>query len=135
MNKLRIPRKIYNDMINYCYASLPYEACGILGGIGCDVKEIYVMTNIEKSNVSYMMDSAEQFMVMKKLRISNLSLTAIFHSHPSSIPYPSSKDLALAFYEDSFYVIVSMLNKVPETKAFSIKNQREIQEVEIFIED
>lgn len=135
MDKLRIPRKIYNDMIDYCYACLPYEACGILGGIGSDVKEIYIMTNVEKSNISYMMEPAEQFNVMKELRMSNLSLTAIFHSHPSSIPYPSSKDLALAFYEDTSYIIIGMLSEIPETKAFSIKNQKDIEEVEIFIED
>ncbi len=122
-------------MINYCYACLPNEACGILGGIGPDIKEIYKMTNIENSSVTYMMDPAEQFKIMKIIRMNNLSLTAIFHSHPSSPAYPSPKDTSLAFYEDSFYVIISISDKLPETKAFSIKRQKEIQEVEILIKD
>lgn len=120
-------------MINYCKASFPQESCGILGGIGCDIKEIYKMTNIENSPVSYMMDAAEQFRIMKDMRRNNLSLVAIFHSHPSSSAYPSPKDLALAFYEDSFYIIVSLMNKKPETRAFIIKGQKKIQEIEIFI--
>lgn len=133
LNRLSITKKIYADMIDYCKACFPNEACGILGGIGFDIKEIYMMTNIESSPVSYMMDASEQFRIMKDMRNNNLSLAAIFHSHPSSPAYPSHKDLALAFYEDSFYIIVSLMNKEPETRAFIIKGQKEIQEIEIFI--
>lgn len=122
-------------MIDYCKACFPNEACGILGGIGFDIKEIYTMTNIESSPISYMMDASEQFKIMKDMRNNNLSLAAIFHSHPSSPAYPSNKDLALAFYEDSLYIIVSLMNKEPEAKAFIIKKQKEIQEIEISIKD
>lgn len=135
LNKLQIPQKIYEEMINYCKACFPNEACGILGGVGFNIKKIYTITNTENSPVSYMMDASEQFRIMKDMRRNNLSLAAIFHSHPSSPAYPSPKDLDLAFYEDSFYVIVSLMNNAPETRAFIIKRQKEIVEMEILIKN
>ncbi len=130
---LTIPKRIYEEMIDYCKSCLPQEACGILGGEDCEVKEFYKMRNIEASSISYTMDASEQFMVMKDLRSKNLSLTAIFHSHPSSPAFPSPKDLRLAFYEDSFYIIISLMDNEPQTKAFLIKNQEKIKEIEILI--
>ncbi|MBI3591985.1 MAG: M67 family metallopeptidase, partial [Nitrospirae bacterium] len=88
--------------------------------------------NTESSPVSYFMDSKEQFQVMKDMRENNLSMLAIFHSHPSSAAYPSAKDVSLAFYEDSFYVIVSLIEKESFVKAFSIRSG-EIEEIEIIM--
>ena len=91
------------------------------------------MTNIEKSPVSYLMDSKEQFRVMKDMREKSLSMIAIFHSHPASAAYPSPRDVSLAFYEEAVYVIVSLAGKEPEVKAFSIREGK-IREVEILVE-
>ena len=91
------------------------------------------MTNIENSPVSYFMDSREQFKVMKDIREKNLSMLAIFHSHPSSPAYPSAKDLTLAFYEDSIYIIVSLMEKEPAAKGYSMREGK-IEEVGIALE-
>lgn len=117
-------------MLAHCREGLPDEACGILAGRGNEVSHIYLMTNAERSPVSYLMDSGEQFRVMRDLRELNLSMVAIFHSHPASAPYPSHKDVSLAFYEDSFYVIVGLTEETPVVKAFSIKDGA-VKEIEI----
>lgn len=119
-------------MISHCRETFPNEACGILGGSSKEVSKIYKMTNIEKSSVSYFMDSREQFKVMKDMRENNLSMLAIFHSHPSSPAYPSGKDVSLAFYEDAVYLIVSLIEKEPIVKGFSIK-EGNIKEIEIVV--
>jgi len=119
-------------MIAHCKKGYPYEACGILAGKGNMVSKIYAMTNIEKSPVSYLLDSQEQFNVMKDMRENNLSMVAIFHSHPSSAAYPSYTDVNLAFYEDVIYVIVSLVESTPVVKGFSIK-ERKIEEVGVAI--
>lgn len=90
------------------------------------------MTNIEKSPVSYFMDSKEQFKVMKDIRENNLEMVAIFHSHPSSPAYPSAKDLNLAFYEDSIYIIVSLIEKEPVVKGYLMREGK-IEEVGITV--
>lgn len=121
-------------MVAYCREGCPNEVCGILSGSGNEVSKIYRMTNAESSPVSYLMDSGEQFKIMKDMRLRNLAMVAIFHSHPSSAAYPSAKDVSLAFYDDCAYVIVSLIEKEPVVKAFSIRD-KEINEIEIVISD
>lgn len=128
--KLLIPLTIWDEMISISREAFPYEACGILAGKGAEVSKIYKMTNIEKSPVSYFMDSKEQFKVMKDIRENGLSMLAIFHSHPSSPAYPSAKDISLAFYDDCIYVIASLIEKEPTVKGFLIREGK-VREVEI----
>lgn len=133
METLIIHKRIYDEMLNYCKEIYPIEACGILAGTANEVFAIYKMTNVEGSSLRYRLDPKEQFQVMKDIRGKNLIITAIFHSHPFAPPYPSSTDLSLAYYEDSFYVIVSFLNNEVKTKAFKIIMQKHIEEIEIII--
>lgn len=117
-------------MLAHCNDIYPNEACGILAGKGNEVIKIYKMTNIENSPVTYMLDSKEQFHVMKDMRDNNLAMLAIFHSHPSSVAYPSSRDVSLAFYDDAVYIIVSLMEKEPIVKGFLIREGK-IKEIEI----
>ncbi|MDO9288415.1 MAG: M67 family metallopeptidase [Thermodesulfovibrionales bacterium] len=131
-DKFYIPKDIFDELISHCKDAFPNEACGILAGIENKASKIYKMTNIEKSPVSYFMDSKEQFKVMKDIRENNLEMVAIFHSHPSSPAYPSNKDLNLAFYEDSIYIIVSLIEKEPVVKGYSMREGK-IEEVGITV--
>src|SRR4030066_550819 len=131
--QLVIPRHLLDEIILHCREIYPNEACGILAGKGRVVQKVYKMTNIENSSVSYMMEPREQFTVMKEMREQGLEMSAIYHSHPQSDVRPSPKDINLAFYPDSLYLIVSLINEdQPAIKAFEIKNGL-IREVEIFI--
>lgn len=121
-------------MLAHCKEGLPNEACGILAGSGSEVSNIYKMTNIENSPVSYFMDSEEQFKIMKEIREKNFSMIAIFHSHPSSAAYPSQRDESLAFYDDATYVIVSLIGTEPVVRGFSIREGK-IQEIEIIVKE
>lgn len=120
--KLIIPQEIFNEMLDHCKDGYPKEACGILAGNGNEVKKIYKMINIENSPVSYRLDPKEQFRVMKEIRQENLSMLAIYHSHPSSNPYPSAKDVELAFYDDVVYIIISLISMEPIVKGYFIKS-------------
>jgi proteasome lid subunit RPN8/RPN11 len=116
-----IPKSIFDEMIAHCRNGYPNEACGILAGKGMEISKVYTLTNAEPSPVSYLMDTGEQFRAMKDMREKELAMVAIFHSHPFSPAYPSAKDVRLAFYEDSFFVIVSLAGEEPETTVFSIR--------------
>lgn len=119
-------------MLAHCKNGFPNEACGILAGRENEVSKIHKMTNVENSPVSYLMDSKEQFGIIKEMRESNLSMLAIFHSHPSSAAYPSQKDAGLAFYDDAVYVIVSLIETEPVVKGFSLYDGK-IEEIELFV--
>jgi len=131
-DKLRIPKGIFEEMLLHCKEARPNETCGILAGSGEEVFKVYKIANIEKSSVSYFMDSNEQFKVMKDMRENNLSMSAIFHSHPSSPAYPSAKDVSLAFYDNCVYVIVSLMEQEPVVKGFSIR-EGAVKEVRISV--
>lgn len=131
---LVIPKNLFDEMISHCRDAYPNEACGILAGNGEEVLKVYKMANIEKSPVSYEFDSREHINAIKNMRENNYKMLAIFHSHPSSPAYPSAKDVSLAFYEDSIYVIVSLIEKQPVVKGFLIGGM-DIKNVSIHIHE
>jgi proteasome lid subunit RPN8/RPN11 len=130
MSELLITQELLDKVISHCKEVYPKEACGILAGKDGVVKRVYTMWNIENSHISYMMDPKEQFTIMKEMRKDRLDITAIYHSHPDLHAYPSPKDIKLASYPDSVYVIVSLLNKEPMIRAFRITD-KQIKEVEM----
>jgi proteasome lid subunit RPN8/RPN11 len=118
-------------VISHCKSVYPNEACGLLAGKGDTAEKIHKMTNIEKSNVSYMLDPEEQFRAMKEMRNNGHKMLAIYHSHPHSQAYPSPKDISLAFYSDPVYLIVGLTDKDrPEVRAFEIL-EGDVREVQI----
>lgn len=109
-------------MLEHCRNHLPDEACGILAGSGNEVSKIYTMTNIEPSPSSYLMEPKEQFVAMKDMRGRNLSMAAIFHSHPSSPAFPSGRDINLAFYDNAVHIIVGLSETTPSVRAYFIRD-------------
>jgi proteasome lid subunit RPN8/RPN11 len=130
MAQLVIPRYLLNKVISHCQEVYPEEACGILAGKDGVVLKVYKIRNIENSHIRYMMDSKEQFIAMEKIRKEGLDMTAIYHSHPELDPCLSPRDIQLASYPDSAYLIVGLLNNEPKIKVFSIKEGK-VEEVEM----
>jgi len=130
MAKLIITQRLLDEIISHCREVYPKEACGILAGEGSVVRRVYKMRNIEESPISYVMDSKEQFTVMKRIEKEDLEMVAIYHSHPDLDAYPSQRDIELAFYPDSIYVIVSLAAQEPKIRAFTIRDEK-VTEVEM----
>lgn len=121
MDRIIIPADLLDQVLAHCRECYPHEACGILAGRDGRVERVYGLTNAELSPVSYHVDPAEQFRVMKELRRDGLGMVGIFHSHPESPAYPSARDVELASYPDASYVIVSLSDiRSPEVRAFEI---------------
>jgi len=132
---LRLTRTQLNTIIDHARAHKPEEACGILAGDSDGtVRRVYTMQNAEHSSTFYMMDSREQFQVFDEIEREGLDLVAIFHSHPHSPAVPSGRDKELAFYPDSLYLIISLMNDEPESHAYKIVGEK-VEEVKIVIED
>ncbi|MCX7793920.1 MAG: M67 family metallopeptidase [Thermodesulfovibrionales bacterium] len=131
-DRLFISPLVFIEMIEHSKEVFPEEACGILAGSANRINYIFKMANVEHSPVSYLMDSKEQFMVMKEIRQKGLEMLGIYHSHTSSDAYPSGKDIALAFY-DVAYVIISLMHENPVVRAFRIQEQKWFKEIELII--
>jgi len=94
---LQMARSIYERIIGRAREGFPFEVCGILGGKGNIVSAIYPMTNTDASRDHFMMDSREQFSVVKALRSQELEMLAVYHSHPETPARLSDEDIRLAF--------------------------------------
>lgn len=135
-SELWIKRVIYEELLRHCLKEPAKEVCGILAGRDGRIERIFPLANISDTpRLCYMIDPKEQLSVFKELRKDNLELTAIYHSHVDVQAYPSKKDVELAFYPDSSYVIISLSKqKSPEARSFRII-EGEISEEEFKIVD
>lgn len=139
---LEISRPDLEAIIDHCRGAYPNEACGILGGKEGTVEKVYRMRNVRPSPVSYEMDAEEQLRIMKDIRQEGHTLMGIFHSHPRSPAYPSGVDVEKAYwpgtlfpsYPEAVYVIVSLMERQPVVKGFSIL-EGSVREVQLSVVD
>ncbi len=123
----------YEIIVAQCLRELPDEACGILAGKDGEVKKVFIMANAQKSPENFFMDGKEQLKVTKEIRGLGLEMLGIYHSHVASQAYPSAHDVAMAFYPEVSYVIVSIKDTGnPSIRSFKIVDGR-ISEEEVRI--
>lgn len=129
---LRLGPDHLRKIIAHCQKEAPNEACGFLPGRIGVVHRVVPMTNLEPTPVSYLMDPKEQLDVFNGMDEREEELVAIYHSHPDSAPIPSQKDIDMAAYPDSLYMILSLAEGV-EVRCFRIIDGQ-VAEVGIMIE-
>ena len=118
---VRIPRGMYEAIIQHCRSRYPKEACGILAGDERHVVQGYPMRNVEDSPVGYSMDPKEQLLVEKQMRSKGQRMIGIFHSHTATEAYPSPVDVRLAISPEISYVLVSLKQPtIPAIKSYRI---------------
>ena len=133
---LTLKKELLLRIIGQCQEKFPNEACGILAGRNSVAEKVYPLTNIsDNPKLCYIIDPKEQLSIFKQLRSDNLEMLAIFHSHIDVEAYPSKKDVELAFYPDSSYIIISLSKqKTPQARSFRIVEGK-ISEEELKIMD
>ena len=129
---MKIRKDVYQQMIDHCQAELPNEGCGYLAGSDDIMDTIYKMRNVDASPEHFSFDPTEQFKVVKQVRAEQRQLKVVYHSHPETPARLSQEDLRLLNDPEMVYMIVSLRDKDPETKAFQIsKENNEINIKEI----
>lgn len=126
---IRIPKSIYNNMIEHAIREAPLECCGILAGKDSTVQKAYELMNVEQSAVRYLMSPSEQMKVFEEMERVSMDMLAIYHSHTHTIAFPSETDVSLAFYPGVASIIISLKDEVPVIKAFKIEKEA------IYLED
>ena len=128
---MKLGKRFADAIVEQALDEAPLECCGFLGGRDGIVEEVYPLTNVERSPVLYRADSAEMFRAIRDMEERELELVAIYHSHTRSPAYPSSTDVAQAYYPDAVYLIVSLRDSEhPELRGVRIRDGR-VDEVEL----
>jgi len=119
---IRIPKPIYNAIVEHARKESPLECCGILSGKDGTVQKVFQLRNEEQSPDRYSMSPQEQLKVFEEMEKETLEMVGIYHSHTHTIPFPSETDVKLAFYPEVLSVIISLKEeKNPLVKAFRVQ--------------
>lgn len=132
---LTIERPFLNQIVDHLQACYPLEGCGLLAGDERGrVTAVYPITNILHSPTAYEMDPAQQLQAMLDLEAAGWQIFAIYHSHPQGPETPSPTDIALAFYPEATYIIVSLRERsAPVIRAFQIVAKEVIEQTIIVV--
>lgn len=131
---IRIPKPIYEEMVEHAKKESPLECCGILGGRNETVQRAFKLKNEEQSPVRYSMSPQDQLKVFEEMEREAMEMVAIYHSHIHTIPFPSETDVRLMFYPDISSVIISLKEERPVVKAFKISEDAiYLEEIEVIL--
>jgi len=119
---VRIPRPIYDEMVEHARDEAPNECCGLIGGRNGEAVTLYKALNSEGSPLRYNLDPQDQFRIMSEMDDRGEELAAIYHSHTASPAYPSQTDINLAAYPDAIYLIVSLAEGEEPLRGFHIRD-------------
>ena len=145
---MRIPKPIYEQLLEHAREDAPNECCGLIGGRDGAATTLYRAANAEASPLRYRIADQEVFDIRKEIEEKGEDLVAIYHSHTGSPAYPSQTDINLAFWEWSkdgateralawpgtIYLIASLAEGEEPLRGFDITEAAEVVEVELEIE-
>lgn len=123
----------FKEIVEHGLREFPNEACGLIASSDGVPVKVYAMRNADASPASYRLDGKEQLRVFDEIDAGGWELYGIYHTHTHSEAYPSDTDQHLAFYPDTWYLILSLTDRDnPVLRAFRI-NDSEIEEEELTV--
>lgn len=119
---LLLPHHLHEEVIGHARAERPLECCGILAGlVEGDVGRVtrrYPLVNELRSPVEYNAEPRGLLAAHRDMRERGLEVLAVYHSHPTSAPVPSKKDLAANYSEEVVSLIVSLAGPSPSVRGW-----------------
>ena len=132
MDKIFLPRELFDRIIYHIIVHLPEETCGLLAGINNEVTMIQFVTNQLHSPDRYYMEPIELYKSLIMIEDQNLELIGIFHSHPKGPPKPSETDIKEFLYPGVATLICSPKGNDWDIKSFLIENNK-FTEIDLII--
>jgi proteasome lid subunit RPN8/RPN11 len=100
-------------MLWHARAEEPLECCGLLAGViredGVgEVRLRYPLLNAAASSVEFESEPRNHFSADRDIRRQGFEVLAVYHSHPTSEPVPSRKDLERNNWPQAVTLIISL---------------------------
>lgn len=113
-------------MVEQARREAPNECCGLLAGRivdpeGARIGEVlhrYALVNSAESPTSFLSDAESMFAAVRDMRNRHVDVLAVYHSHPTSEPIPSRRDLENNYSSEVVNLIISLKEKEPVIRAW-----------------
>ena len=120
--RLAVPRPIYQAMLAHARAELPAECCGLLAGtIEGEVGRVTMhlpLVNARASPTEYESEPRSLFAAHKAMRSAGTEVLAVYHSHPTTDPVPSRRDLERNYSESVVSLIIGLRGPNPDVRGW-----------------
>jgi proteasome lid subunit RPN8/RPN11 len=112
---------VLDAIVRHARESAPEECCGLLLGRGDAIVEAIRARNVADDPATrFLIDPADHFAARRIARERGLEVVGFYHSHPSSPPEPSARDVAEFSYAGHLYAIVSLRGEPAEVGLFRL---------------
>lgn len=114
-------------MLAQARAESPHECCGLLAGriaengAHGEATHHYPLTNELKSPTEFFSEPRGMLAAVKDMRREGIDVLAVYHSHPTSPPVPSRKDLERNYSERVMNLIVGLAGESPDIRAWWLR--------------
>jgi proteasome lid subunit RPN8/RPN11 len=125
MDRFELAPEVAEEISVHALECYPEEACGIIAGAGDVGTKLYRGRNLSATpRLAFELDP-ETLALQLDFETAGLTMTAIYHSHPSGPATPSEADIRQAFYPDSIAIVCSLADfSSPVLRAFEIAQGR-----------
>ena len=135
---VRSRRKVYGQLLKHARRQPQGECCSILAGQDGLITQAFPAKNAAADPVrNYEIAPTEIVRLREELRKRRLEFLGIYHSHPHWLDTnePSPKDIALAYYSEKIYFIVTPRPyATTPIRAFSIRDGRAMElEIQVLL--
>jgi [CysO sulfur-carrier protein]-S-L-cysteine hydrolase len=119
---LLIPADLLAAVVAHARADAPIECCGLLAGSPDGrVSLHFPVRNDLASPAEYLTNARDMLAASKAARAAGAEVLAVYHSHPSSAPIPSAKDVAGNHWGDAVvHLIVGLAGPEPDVRAWHV---------------
>jgi len=132
LKRFTILQSVYDELIDYGYEKLPFEACGLLSGKNELAKNIWKLENESKSPNHFFVNHETIRQTFLQIEQLNEKVIVAFHTHPTTNPTPSTTDIINHLDPELLMLIISYKYKTPQMKVYQITNNT-FKEYPIFI--
>jgi proteasome lid subunit RPN8/RPN11 len=128
--RLLIPADVLNAVMGHALRELPNECCGLLAGVrSADGSELQVSRQFALRNVAddprteFLSEPRGMFEAVRTMRAEEIDVLAVYHSHPTSEPVPSRKDVERSYGDSVVTLIVGLDNDPPLVRGWWLRGE------------
>lgn len=120
--RLTVPPAVLDAVIAHARSTAPRECCGLLAGSPDGrVTRHFPIGNDAAADTEYLTNPRDMLAAMRAVRAAGAEVLAVYHSHPSSPPVPSAKDIAGNHWGGTVaHVIVGLTGAEADVRAWWI---------------